>query len=92
MDLKELALLCVVWEVVIVFVWLIIDHKCCFVFAECQPGFFRAEVSSNKCEPCPANTQGLTQGSLFCPCVNGFYRAPKDPVTGPCSGEDVQKT
>lgn len=90
-DLKELAPLGVVWEVVVVFVWLIIDHKC-FVFAECQPGFFKAEMSSsNKCERCPANTQELTQGALFCPCENGFYRAPKDPVTGPCSGEDVQK-
>ncbi|KAM6924790.1 LOW QUALITY PROTEIN: ephrin type-A receptor 2 [Xenentodon cancila] len=53
---------------------------------ECQPGFFKAEASSVKCDPCPANTQGLDPGALFCPCVDGFYRAPTDPITGPCSG------
>uniref|UniRef100_A0A8C5DT58 receptor protein-tyrosine kinase n=1 Tax=Gouania willdenowi TaxID=441366 RepID=A0A8C5DT58_GOUWI len=53
---------------------------------ECLPGFFKAEASSGKCEPCPANTQGLDTGALFCPCMDGFYRAPTDPPTGPCSG------
>uniref|UniRef100_A0A7N8WX85 receptor protein-tyrosine kinase n=1 Tax=Mastacembelus armatus TaxID=205130 RepID=A0A7N8WX85_9TELE len=53
---------------------------------ECQPGFFKAAASSDKCEPCPANTQRLDSGALFCPCVDGFFRAPDDPPTGPCSG------
>uniref|UniRef100_A0A4W6BS94 receptor protein-tyrosine kinase n=1 Tax=Lates calcarifer TaxID=8187 RepID=A0A4W6BS94_LATCA len=53
---------------------------------ECQPGFFKAAASSDKCEPCPANTQGPDSGALFCPCMDGFYRAPNDPPTGPCSG------
>ncbi|XP_034732432.1 ephrin type-A receptor 2 isoform X2 [Etheostoma cragini] len=53
---------------------------------ECQPGFFKAVASGDKCEPCPANTQRLGSGALFCPCMDGFYRAPTDPSTGPCSG------
>ncbi|XP_035988095.1 LOW QUALITY PROTEIN: ephrin type-A receptor 2 [Fundulus heteroclitus] len=53
---------------------------------ECQPGFFRAEGSNDKCEPCPANSQGQKSGASFCPCVDGFYRATTDPITGPCSG------
>nr|XP_020468278.1 ephrin type-A receptor 2 isoform X1 [Monopterus albus] len=53
---------------------------------ECQPGFFKAAASGDKCEPCPANTQKLDSGALFCPCMEGFYRAPNDPPAGPCSG------
>lgn len=74
-------------EVAFVFVRLLICCKCLFVFAECQPGFFKAETSSGECKPCPDNTQGLDSGALFCPCIDGFYRAPTDPLTGPCSGE-----
>ncbi|KAF3860119.1 hypothetical protein F7725_000374 [Dissostichus mawsoni] len=53
---------------------------------ECQPGFFKDAPSSDKCEQCPANTQRLDAGALFCLCMDGFYRAPSDPPTGPCSG------
>uniref|UniRef100_A0A3B3WRF9 receptor protein-tyrosine kinase n=3 Tax=Poecilia TaxID=8080 RepID=A0A3B3WRF9_9TELE len=53
---------------------------------ECQPGFFKAEASRDKCEPCPANTKSHNSRSLFCVCMDGFYRALTDPVTGPCSG------
>uniref|UniRef100_A0A8C3A4R7 receptor protein-tyrosine kinase n=1 Tax=Cyclopterus lumpus TaxID=8103 RepID=A0A8C3A4R7_CYCLU len=53
---------------------------------ECQPGFFKAAASGDKCELCPANTQRLDSGALFCPCLDGFYRAPTDPPSGPCSG------
>ncbi|XP_034446511.1 ephrin type-A receptor 2 isoform X1 [Hippoglossus hippoglossus] len=53
---------------------------------ECQPGFFKADALSDKCEQCPTNTQRLDSGALFCPCKDGFYRAPTDPPTGPCSG------
>ncbi|CAG01742.1 unnamed protein product, partial [Tetraodon nigroviridis] len=49
-------------------------------------GFFKGEASGEKCKPCPANTQRLNSGALFCPCMDGFYRAPTDPLTGPCSG------
>ncbi|XP_053704767.1 ephrin type-A receptor 2 isoform X2 [Synchiropus splendidus] len=53
---------------------------------ECTAGFFKAEASGEKCEPCPANTQRLEAGAVVCPCMDGFYRAPTDPPTGPCSG------
>ncbi|KAM3872513.1 ephrin type-A receptor 2 [Diretmus argenteus] len=53
---------------------------------ECQPGFFKASASGEMCKPCPAHTQRLGSGALVCPCVDGFYRAPGDPPTGPCSG------
>ncbi|XP_067447690.1 ephrin type-A receptor 2 isoform X2 [Thunnus thynnus] len=64
---------------------------------ECKPGFFKAAASSDKCEPCPENTQRQGSGALFCPCMDGFYRAPTDPSTGPCSGlpsapRDLQAT
>ncbi|XP_062316005.1 ephrin type-A receptor 2 [Osmerus eperlanus] len=53
---------------------------------ECRPGFFKALASSKECEVCPANTQLLSSGALLCACMEGFYRAPDDPPTGPCSG------
>uniref|UniRef100_A0A674N9T9 receptor protein-tyrosine kinase n=1 Tax=Takifugu rubripes TaxID=31033 RepID=A0A674N9T9_TAKRU len=53
---------------------------------ECQAGFFKTEASGEKCQPCPANTQRLNSGALYCPCMEGFYRAPTDLLTGPCSG------
>ncbi|KAM9752541.1 ephrin type-A receptor 2 isoform 2-T2 [Menidia menidia] len=53
---------------------------------ECEPGFFKDSESSGKCEACPANTQGLKSGALSCPCMQGFYRAPTDSNSGPCSG------
>uniref|UniRef100_A0A3Q3XH34 receptor protein-tyrosine kinase n=1 Tax=Mola mola TaxID=94237 RepID=A0A3Q3XH34_MOLML len=53
---------------------------------ECQAGFFKSAASADKCEPCPANTQRLESRALFCPCMEGFYRAPADPLSGPCSG------
>lgn len=58
-----------------------------FVSAECRPGSFKAEASSDACEPCPANTDTLEHGAVLCPCKDGFFRAPTDPSTGPCSGE-----
>uniref|UniRef100_A0A669BBU7 receptor protein-tyrosine kinase n=1 Tax=Oreochromis niloticus TaxID=8128 RepID=A0A669BBU7_ORENI len=53
---------------------------------ECRPGSFKAEASSDACEPCPANTDTLEHGAVLCACKDGFFRAPTDPSTGPCSG------
>lgn len=53
---------------------------------ECPQGFFKADASGDKCEPCPANTQKQGTGASSCPCLEGFYRAPMDPETGLCSG------
>ncbi|XP_026870349.2 ephrin type-A receptor 2 [Electrophorus electricus] len=53
---------------------------------ECKPGFFKAIVSSEACEPCPKNTQPSGPGALSCPCQEGFFRALEDPLTAACSG------
>lgn len=58
------------------------------VTAGCQPGFFKAEASNRSCEACPANSQALVSGAQFCFCKDGFYRAPTDLRTGPCTGEN----
>ncbi|CAB1329762.1 unnamed protein product [Coregonus sp. 'balchen'] len=76
-----MAFLCKVVVVVVVGPWRFV-----YCAAECQPGFFKAFVSSDACKLCPANTQLLASGALLCPCAEGFYRAHDDPATGPCSG------
>ncbi|XP_072512662.1 ephrin type-A receptor 2 [Salminus brasiliensis] len=53
---------------------------------ECKPGFFKASLSSEACKRCPKNTQPSNPGALSCPCLQGFYRAPDDPLTAACSG------
>ncbi|XP_048096905.1 ephrin type-A receptor 2 [Alosa alosa] len=53
---------------------------------ECQPGFFKADASSEACQPCPANTQPSEAGALACPCVDGYHRASTDPLSEGCSG------
>lgn len=68
------------------------SYKKCFLFAECRPGFFKAAASGDKCEPCPANSEQLDSGALVCPCTDGFYRAPTDPPTGPCSGNECHRS
>ncbi|XP_047663313.1 ephrin type-A receptor 2 [Tachysurus fulvidraco] len=53
---------------------------------ECKAGFFKASVSNEACNPCPENTRTSSPGALSCPCLEGFYRAPEDPLTVACSG------
>uniref|UniRef100_A0AAR2KDE5 receptor protein-tyrosine kinase n=1 Tax=Pygocentrus nattereri TaxID=42514 RepID=A0AAR2KDE5_PYGNA len=53
---------------------------------ECKPGFFKTSVSNEACEHCPKNTEPSSSGALSCPCLQGFYRAPNDPLTAACSG------
>ncbi|XP_062872054.1 ephrin type-A receptor 2 [Trichomycterus rosablanca] len=58
-----------------------VDDAC----QECKPGFFKASVSNEACEPCPKNTRPSSPGAATCSCLDGFYRAPDDPLTAPCS-------
>ncbi|XP_023686012.1 ephrin type-A receptor 2-like isoform X2 [Paramormyrops kingsleyae] len=51
----------------------------------CQTGFFKASQSDDKCQPCPKNTVASQPGSRLCPCLDGFFRAPQDLDTQPCS-------
>ncbi|XP_063065031.1 ephrin type-A receptor 2 isoform X1 [Engraulis encrasicolus] len=52
----------------------------------CPPGFFKADVSSEFCHPCPANTLPSKAGAVQCPCKEGYYRAPTDLPGQACSG------
>ncbi|KAL7833053.1 hypothetical protein SRHO_G00300710 [Serrasalmus rhombeus] len=52
----------------------------------CQAGYYKSSVSSEPCQICPENTQHSGHGALVCPCLEGFYRAPDDPSSAPCSG------
>uniref|UniRef100_A0A4W5P227 receptor protein-tyrosine kinase n=1 Tax=Hucho hucho TaxID=62062 RepID=A0A4W5P227_9TELE len=51
----------------------------------CTPGSFKDSVSSEFCEVCPENTEPSTAGALLCPCMEGFYRSPSDPLMSACS-------
>ncbi|XP_073808676.1 ephrin type-A receptor 2a isoform X1 [Danio rerio] len=51
----------------------------------CEPGFYKSTDSSQPCEVCPENTQRSGRGALLCPCMEGFYRAPTDLNSAPCS-------
>ncbi|XP_010894400.1 ephrin type-A receptor 2a isoform X2 [Esox lucius] len=51
----------------------------------CAPGSFKASVSSEACEVCPENTEPSASGATLCPCMEGFYRSPSDPLTSACS-------
>uniref|UniRef100_A0A8C8HE12 receptor protein-tyrosine kinase n=1 Tax=Oncorhynchus tshawytscha TaxID=74940 RepID=A0A8C8HE12_ONCTS len=51
----------------------------------CTPGSFKASLFSESCEVCPENTEPSTAGASLCPCTEGFYRSPSDPLTSACS-------
>ncbi|XP_021464988.1 ephrin type-A receptor 2 isoform X1 [Oncorhynchus mykiss] len=51
----------------------------------CTPGSFKASLFSESCEVCPENTVPSTAGASLCPCTEGFYRSPSDPLTSACS-------
>ncbi|KAF7668510.1 hypothetical protein LDENG_00006960 [Lucifuga dentata] len=51
----------------------------------CKPGYFKPSVSSKLCQVCPENTKPSTAGALVCPCEEGFFRSPSDPLTSACS-------
>ncbi|NXT24002.1 EPHA2 protein, partial [Syrrhaptes paradoxus] len=51
----------------------------------CPPGTFKATVSPSGCQPCPPHTQPSPPAATTCPCQDGFFRAPADPPTDPCT-------
>ncbi|XP_069500975.1 tyrosine-protein kinase receptor UFO-like isoform X2 [Ambystoma mexicanum] len=40
----------------------------------CKIGFFKSEPGNGTCQKCPANSHSISEGSLSCPCLHGFYR------------------
>uniref|UniRef100_A0A671P571 receptor protein-tyrosine kinase n=1 Tax=Sinocyclocheilus anshuiensis TaxID=1608454 RepID=A0A671P571_9TELE len=51
----------------------------------CEPGYYKSTDSSQPCEVCPENTKRSGHGALLCSCMEGFFRAPMDPNSAPCS-------
>ncbi|NXA59397.1 EPHA2 protein, partial [Mohoua ochrocephala] len=51
----------------------------------CPPGTFKAAVSSGGCQPCPPHTLPAPAAAAACPCEDGFFRAPEDPLEHPCT-------
>uniref|UniRef100_A0A7N6AXX4 receptor protein-tyrosine kinase n=1 Tax=Anabas testudineus TaxID=64144 RepID=A0A7N6AXX4_ANATE len=51
----------------------------------CKPGYFKPSVSSELCQVCPDNTKPSSAGATKCECEEGFFHAPSDPPTSPCS-------
>ncbi|NXL83439.1 EPHA2 protein, partial [Alectura lathami] len=51
----------------------------------CPPGTFKAEVSLDSCQPCPAHTLPSPAAAATCACQDGYFRAPADPAATPCT-------
>ncbi|XP_071473492.1 ephrin type-A receptor 2 isoform X2 [Marmota flaviventris] len=51
----------------------------------CSPGFFKPEASERPCLPCPAHTLPSPEGASSCECEEGYFRAPEDPLSKPCT-------
>lgn len=74
--------------------WLVpVDHCICKVGYEekkgtctaCHLGYYKDSIETEKCKMCPANSLSVNEGSTFCPCNDGFYRAPFDQLSLPCT-------
>ncbi|XP_039085026.1 ephrin type-A receptor 2 isoform X1 [Hyaena hyaena] len=51
----------------------------------CSPGFFKSEVSESPCLKCPMHTLLSPEGATFCECEEGYFRAPQDLPSMPCT-------
>ncbi|XP_054190836.1 ephrin type-A receptor 2 isoform X6 [Homo sapiens] len=51
----------------------------------CSPGFFKFEASESPCLECPEHTLPSPEGATSCECEEGFFRAPQDPASMPCT-------
>ncbi|KAK1340456.1 hypothetical protein QTO34_019026 [Cnephaeus nilssonii] len=52
----------------------------------CSSGFFKSEVSESPCLECPAHTLPSSEGATYCECEEGYFRAPQDSLSMPCTG------
>uniref|UniRef100_A0A8C2QPX0 Ephrin type-A receptor 2 n=1 Tax=Capra hircus TaxID=9925 RepID=A0A8C2QPX0_CAPHI len=55
------------------------------VLGACSPGFFKPEASESPCLECPAHTLPSSEGATTCECEDGYFRAPQDPLSLPCT-------
>ncbi|XP_075801212.1 ephrin type-A receptor 2 isoform X2 [Microtus pennsylvanicus] len=51
----------------------------------CSPGFFKSEASESPCLECPEHTLPSAEGATSCQCEEGYFRAPEDPLSVPCT-------
>ncbi|XP_031320000.1 ephrin type-A receptor 2 [Camelus dromedarius] len=51
----------------------------------CSPGFFKFEASESPCLECPAHTLPSSEGATACECEEGYFRAPQDLLSLPCT-------
>ncbi|CAD7678346.1 unnamed protein product [Nyctereutes procyonoides] len=51
----------------------------------CSPGFFKSEASESPCLECPMHTVLSSEGATFCDCEEGYFRAPQDLLSMPCT-------
>uniref|UniRef100_A0A8I3MVS4 Ephrin type-A receptor 2 n=2 Tax=Canis lupus familiaris TaxID=9615 RepID=A0A8I3MVS4_CANLF len=51
----------------------------------CSPGFFKSEASESPCLECPVHTVLSSEGATFCDCEEGYFRAPQDLLSMPCT-------
>lgn len=56
----------------------------------CSPGFFKSEASESPCLQCPEHTLPSTEGATSCQCEEGYFRAPEDPLSMPCTRESCR--
>uniref|UniRef100_A0A1X7SZ33 Fibronectin type-III domain-containing protein n=1 Tax=Amphimedon queenslandica TaxID=400682 RepID=A0A1X7SZ33_AMPQE len=52
----------------------------------CAPSTYKSTLSNTVCTPCPLNSDSTVHGSSVCQCDSGFYRAPNDGPSMPCTG------
>ncbi|XP_069806232.1 ephrin type-B receptor 4 isoform X2 [Dendropsophus ebraccatus] len=51
----------------------------------CPPGYFKPDAGDLPCQLCPQNSLSTAAGATMCNCKAGYYRAPDDLVTNPCT-------
>lgn len=51
----------------------------------CPPETFKAEVGAERCRPCPPHSSAPQVGGSACSCHSGYYRAPGEGPTAPCT-------
>ncbi|XP_071528674.1 ephrin type-A receptor 4-A isoform X4 [Panulirus ornatus] len=51
----------------------------------CQPGKYKDSVGAADCRACPDHSAAPHAGASECRCDTGYYRAPKDPRSMPCT-------
>ncbi|XP_072411172.1 ephrin type-A receptor 7 isoform X1 [Chiloscyllium punctatum] len=51
----------------------------------CEPGFYKSSSQDHRCARCPAHSHTAQEGSSWCECEDGYYRALTDPPSVPCT-------